>query len=65
LLEHSTRISKKGLVNALLAQENPKPWTLALLRNCRYIEVDAQNIAQVGRWRLVLDKQLGVVIESG
>jgi CRISPR-associated endonuclease/helicase Cas3 len=65
LLEHSTRISKKGLVNALLAQENPKPWTSALLRNCRYIEVDVQNTAQVGKWRLVLDKQLGVVIESG
>jgi CRISPR-associated endonuclease/helicase Cas3 len=65
LLEHSTRISKKGLVNALLAQDNPKSWTSALLRNCRCIEVNEQNIAQVDKWRLILDSQLGVVIESG
>jgi CRISPR-associated endonuclease/helicase Cas3 len=62
LLEHSTRISKRGLVNALLAQDNPPKWTSALLRNCRYIVVDENGNAQVGQWRLELDKQRGVVI---
>jgi CRISPR-associated endonuclease/helicase Cas3 len=64
LLAHSTRISKKGLVPALLAQNNPKLWTSALLRNCRYVEVDDQGVAVVGEWRLTLDSLRGVLIEK-
>lgn len=64
LLAHSTRISKKALVNGLLAQENPKTWTSALLRNCRYVEVNAQGVAVVGNWRLTLDPLRGVLIEK-
>jgi CRISPR-associated endonuclease/helicase Cas3 len=64
LLAHSTRLSKPTLVKALLAQENPKTWTSALLRNCRYVEVNAQGVAVVGDWRLTLDPLRGVLIEK-
>lgn len=64
LLAHSTRISKRGLVSALLAQQNPETWTSALLRNCRYVEVDAQGTAVLGDWRLTLDPLRGVLIEK-
>jgi len=64
LLAHSTRLSKRGLVQALLAQENPKTWTSALLRNCRYVEVNAQKVATVGEWQLTLDPLRGVLIEK-
>ena len=64
LLNHSTRISKKGLVWILLAQTNPKSWTSSLLRSCRYVELNPQGMAQVGNWTISLDPQLGVVIDS-
>lgn len=64
LLAHSTRLSKKSLVPALLAQENAKTWTSALLRNCRCVEVNAQGVAVVGNWRLTLDPLRGVLIEK-
>jgi CRISPR-associated endonuclease/helicase Cas3 len=64
LLAHSTRLSKKELVKALLAQENPSTWTSALLRNCRYVQVNAQGVAGVGDWRLTLDPLRGVLIEK-
>ncbi len=64
LLAHSTCLSKPRLVSALLAQENPKPWTSALLRNCRYVEVNAQGVAVVGDWQLTLDPLRGVLIEK-
>jgi CRISPR-associated endonuclease/helicase Cas3 len=62
LLEHSTRIGKKGLVKALMAQSNPSKWTSALLRNCRYVVLNAESKTQVGDWELELDLQRGVVI---
>jgi CRISPR-associated endonuclease/helicase Cas3 len=34
LLEHSTRIGKKGLVQALMAQPNPSKWSSALFKGC-------------------------------
>jgi CRISPR-associated endonuclease/helicase Cas3 len=64
LLGCSTRISKRGLVNALMAQHNPPNWKSALLRNCRYLVVDDRGIAQVGEWELKLNHQLGVVIKK-
>lgn len=64
LLAHSTRLSQKSLVKALLAQENPKTWTSALLRNCRYVEVNAEGVAELGEWQLTLDPLLGVLIEK-
>jgi CRISPR-associated endonuclease/helicase Cas3 len=62
LLGCSTRISKRGLVNALMAQQNPATWKSALLRNCRYLVVNDRGIAQIGEWELELDPLKGVVI---
>jgi len=64
LLEHSTRIGKKGLVQMLMAQSNPSTWTSALLHHCRYVVLNADNKAQVGQWELALDPLRGVVIEK-
>jgi CRISPR-associated endonuclease/helicase Cas3 len=64
LLEHSTKISKMRLVYELQRQENPKTWKSALLRHCRYVEVNSQGVAVVEKWKLVLDPQCGVIIDS-
>lgn len=64
LLEHSTRISKKGLVEELLKLSNPGKWTSAMLRHCRYVKLNAQGKTQVGKWELYLDDRRGVVIET-
>jgi CRISPR-associated endonuclease/helicase Cas3 len=64
LLAHSTRISKKDIVKALLAQSNPKEWSSALLRNCRYVELDSDGGVDVGKWRLSLDPFKGVLIQK-
>jgi CRISPR-associated endonuclease/helicase Cas3 len=64
LLEHSTKISKMGLVYELQRQENPKKWTSALLRHCRYVVLDDECRVQVEKWELYLDIQRGVVIEK-
>ncbi len=64
LLEHSTRISKQGLVQTLMAQPNPTQWTSALLQYCRYVILNAQGRTQIGNWVLELDPLLGVVIEK-
>lgn len=63
LLEHSTRISKRGLVEELLNQKNPERWTSALLRHCRHVTLNTQSKTQIGKWELYLDAQRGVVIE--
>jgi CRISPR-associated endonuclease/helicase Cas3 len=65
LLEHSTRISKMGLVCELQKQERPSRWTSVLLRHCRYVVLDESNKAQVGKWTVYLDVLKGVVIISG
>lgn len=70
LLGCATRISKRGLVNALMAQQNPPAWKSALLRNCRYVVVDdspkerlcQREIARIGEWELELHPLKGVVI---
>ena len=64
LLGHSTRISKKRLVEEILKLENPKKWTSALLKYCRYIELDREGKAQIGKWELSLDPQRGIVINA-
>lgn len=64
LLAHSTRLSNRDLVTALLAQKIPPTWTSALLRNCRYVELNVQGRVQVGQWALYLDAQRGVVINA-
>lgn len=64
LLECSTRISKRGLVQALIAQPNPITWTSALLRYCRYVVLNTEGKAQVSNWELELDPLRGVVIKK-
>jgi CRISPR-associated endonuclease/helicase Cas3 len=64
LLEHSTRISKIGLVYELQRQEQPPRWTSVLLRHCRLVILDENCKAQVGKWEICLDIQKGVVIAS-
>jgi CRISPR-associated endonuclease/helicase Cas3 len=64
LLAHSTRISKKAIVKALSDKSNPNEWTSALLRNCRYVELDASGGTDVGKWRVVLDPLKGIVFEK-
>lgn len=64
LLAHSTRISKKDIVKALLAESNPSGWTSALLRNCRYVELNTDGEAVVGKWRVILDPCKGVVFQK-
>jgi CRISPR-associated endonuclease/helicase Cas3 len=64
LLEHSTRIGKRELVEALTAQTNPATWTSALLRYCRYVVVNKQSKTQIGKWEIELDPLRGVVIEE-
>lgn len=61
LLANSTRISKKAIVKELSKTEPPSSWTSALLRNCRYVELDVENGADVGNWRVSLDPLKGVV----
>lgn len=64
LLAYSTRISKPDIVKALSTRTNPNTWTSALLRNCRYIELDPTGWAEIGRWRVGLDPLKGVVFEK-
>jgi CRISPR-associated endonuclease/helicase Cas3 len=63
LLAHSTRIGTRGLVQALIAEHKvPPKWSSALLRYCAYIVLDATSKAQVHKWELERDPDLGIVI---
>jgi CRISPR-associated endonuclease/helicase Cas3 len=67
LLGCSTRISKRGLVNALIARrrnQNPAAWKSALLRNCCYLVLNSDGEVDIGRWKLRLDRLRGIVIED-
>jgi CRISPR-associated endonuclease/helicase Cas3 len=64
LLACGTRISKRGLVNALMAQQNPATWKSALLRNCRYLVLNSDGEVDIGKWKLRLDRLRGIVIEN-
>lgn len=64
LLANSTRISKKEIVGVLAEKSNPSEWKSALLRNCRYVELDAEDGADLGEWRVSLDPLKGVVFHK-
>ncbi|HEY9664980.1 MAG TPA: hypothetical protein V6C65_41600, partial [Allocoleopsis sp.] len=64
LLERSTRIGTRGLVQKLMAQRKPIAWTSALLRHCSYVVLNDQGKAQVDKWEIALDPLRGVVIEK-
>ncbi|MGB3615324.1 MAG: CRISPR-associated helicase Cas3', partial [Elainellaceae cyanobacterium] len=61
LLANSTRISKREIVKELSQASPPSSWTSALLRNCRHVVLDPDGAADVGKWRVVLDADKGVV----
>jgi CRISPR-associated endonuclease/helicase Cas3 len=62
LLAHSTRISKRGLYEELMKQENPDKWTSALLRYCRCVILDESGLVTIGEWQLKADPLMGIVI---
>ncbi|NJM75827.1 MAG: hypothetical protein HC852_08655 [Acaryochloridaceae cyanobacterium RU_4_10] len=64
LLEHSTRISKMGLVEELRRQERPRKWNSVLLRHYRYVVLDESCTTQIGKWTIYLDTLRGVVITT-
>lgn len=64
LLEQSLKITMWGLVQELLAQQPPWGWRRSpLLRHHRALVFDASGQVVVGRWRLRLDPDLGLVVE--
>ncbi len=63
ILAHSTRIGSRGLVQALIAEfKVPSKWNSALLKYCAYIVLDSAGKAQVDKWELERDRDLGIVI---
>jgi CRISPR-associated endonuclease/helicase Cas3 len=63
ILSYSTRIGTRGLVQALAAEHKvPSKWNSALLRYCAYIVLDSTGKAQVDKWELARDPDLGIVI---
>lgn len=65
LLDHSAKLSDRGVVRALLDEgESPTEWTYnANLRHARLLRLDGQNQAHVGNYALTVNPELGVVIE--
>jgi CRISPR-associated endonuclease/helicase Cas3 len=64
LMNHSIPVSHKDVVKAILKNPPPVGWQKSpLLRNHRLIPFDENGVAKIGRFRLCLDKELGLVIE--
>lgn len=67
LLKRETKISKKGLTNLVIADENLKlkSWkTSALLRHHRLLKLNENNEIVLGNFKVSLDENLGIVIEK-
>ncbi len=66
LLDSSVKLSHKALFHEFLQNgEAPAQWTKnAHLRHARLLRLDERNSGRVGDYRLTLDKQLGLVIET-
>ncbi|WP_081752440.1 CRISPR-associated helicase/endonuclease Cas3 [Kallotenue papyrolyticum] len=63
LLQRSVTISHPGVVMALLDQPAPSGWTKSpLLRQHRLLIFDEQGRAIVGRYKLILDPERGLII---
>lgn len=64
LMGRSVRLSGAGLARALLEEPVPLGWQRSpLLRHHRLIELDANDAAVVGGYRLHLDPHLGVTVD--
>jgi len=66
LLDNSVKLSHKALFQAFLQNgEAPEQWKKnAHLRHARILRLDERNSGRVGNYKLTLDKQLGLVIET-
>lgn len=63
ILRRSLRLSHAGLVHALLAMDVPAGWRKSpFLRHHRPL-VFEDGVSNMGEWRLVLDSQVGLIIE--
>jgi CRISPR-associated endonuclease/helicase Cas3 len=67
MLDHSAKISHRGLFRVLLDQgRRPQEWVQsAHLRHARLVRLDSCGEATVGTYALTVDQQLGIVIEKG
>lgn len=68
LLKRETKITKKGLTNLILTDENLKQesWKKSpLLRHHRLLQLDKNNKIEIGNFTVSLDEKLGVVIKTG
>lgn len=65
ILARSLSVSNKRVVFDLIQQAPPEGWRRSpLLRNHRLLPLDAENCAVVGKYRLRLDDELGLVISE-
>lgn len=63
ILRRSLRLSHAGLIHRLLATETPAGWRKSpFLRHHRPL-IFADGVSDIGEWRLVLDSQVGLIIE--
>lgn len=63
ILRRSLRLSHAGLIHRLLATEAPAGWRKSpFLRHHRPL-IFADGVSDIGEWRLVLDSQVGLIIE--
>jgi CRISPR-associated endonuclease/helicase Cas3 len=66
LLRRSVTVSDRRIVYELLDQPTPDGWIKSpLLRHHRLVALDGHHSARVGKWRLHLDGEVGLVVEPG
>lgn len=64
LLHRSVNLSDKRVVRSLIERKTPPHWDeTPLLRNHHPLYFDAQGVVPLGKWRIRLDTDLGIVIE--
>jgi CRISPR-associated endonuclease/helicase Cas3 len=65
LLDHSVKLSHKGIYHALVDSVTPKEWAKnAHLRHIRLLQLDERSQCPVGGFLLTADEKLGIVIEK-
>jgi CRISPR-associated endonuclease/helicase Cas3 len=65
LLRRSMPISDRRIVASLIREGVPSPWSRSpFLRYHRLLLLDQDNTVSVGRWRLRLDDELGLVVDE-
>jgi CRISPR-associated endonuclease/helicase Cas3 len=65
LLNRSLSLSHRGVVSELLREEPPSAWRRSsLLRHHRLLILDERDASTIGRYRIHLDSELGLIIEQ-